>query len=215
MRAPNWPKPGRTALTYGHCGTISNERLPNESADTKSHWIHGVSSRRRTPEGEETMSQTYIDLLTRLVKAQVRFVLIGGYACIVHGGTQTTEDVDVCCDFAPDNLLRLQQALANLNPVHRMTPQRLPLSITSENCQNLKNLYLDTDLGQLDCIGAVQGLGDFCQVEQLCQIIEVNQIHLKVLSRDALIQSKKAMDRPRDREAVRQLEAIKKMQADD
>ncbi|MHC4771289.1 MAG: nucleotidyltransferase [Planctomycetota bacterium] len=161
------------------------------------------------------MSQTYIDLLTRLVKAQVRFVLIGGYACIVHGGTQTTEDVDVCCDFAPDNLLRLQQALANLNPVHRMTPQRLPLSITSENCQNLKNLYLDTDLGQLDCIGAVQGLGDFCQVEQLCQIIEVNQIHLKVLSRDALIQSKKAMDRPRDREAVRQLEAIKKMQADD
>jgi hypothetical protein len=96
-----------------------------------------------------------------------------------------------------------------------MTPQRLPLSITSENCQNLKNLYLDTDLGQLDCIGAVQGLGDFCQVEQLCQIIEVNQIHLKVLSRDALIQSKKAMDRPRDREAVRQLEAIKKMQADD
>jgi hypothetical protein len=123
--------------------------------------------------------------------------------------------VDVCCDFAPDNLLRLQQALANLNPVHRMTPQRLPLSITSENCQNLKNLYLDTDLGQLDCIGAVQGLGDFCQVEQLCQIIEVNQIHLKVLSRDALIQSKKAMDRPRDREAVRQLEAIKKMQADD
>ena len=161
------------------------------------------------------MSQTYIDLLTRLVKAQVRFVLIGGYACIVHGGTQTTEDVDVCCDFAPDNLLRLQQALANLNPVHRMTPQRLPLSITSENCQNLKNLYLDTDLGQLDCIGAVQGLGDFCQVEQLCQIIEVNQIHLKVLSRDALIQSKKAMDRPHDREAVRQLEAIKKMQADD
>jgi hypothetical protein len=161
------------------------------------------------------MSQTYIDLLTRLVKAQVRFVLIGGYACIVHGGTLTTEDVDVCCDFAPDNLLRLQQALADLNPVHRMTPQRLPLSITSENCQNLKNLYLDTDLGQLDCISAVQGLGDFCQVEQLCQIIEVNQIHLKVLSRDALIQSKKAMDRPRDREAVRQLEAIKKMQADD
>ncbi|MHC5172510.1 MAG: nucleotidyltransferase [Planctomycetota bacterium] len=176
---------------------------------------HNLQRTPAAPEGEETMSQTYIDLLTRLVKAQVRFVLIGGYACIVHGGTQTTEDVDVCCDFAPDNLLRLQQALANLNPVHRMTPQRLPLSITSENCQNLKNLYLDTDLGQLDCIGAVQGLGDFCQVEQLCQIIEVNQIHLKVLSRDALIQSKKAMDRPRDREAVRQLEAIKKMQADD
>ena len=158
------------------------------------------------------MSQTYIDLLTRLVKAQVRFVLIGGYACIVHGGTQTTEDVDVCCDFAPDNLLRLQQALADLNPVHRMTPQRLPLSLTAENCQNLKNLYLDTDLGQLDCISEVQGLGDFSQIGQLSEAIEVDQMQIKVLSRDALIQSKKAMDRPRDREAVRQLEAIKKME---
>jgi hypothetical protein len=157
------------------------------------------------------VSQTHTDLLARLAKAGVQFVLIGGYACIVHGGTQTTEDVDVCCDFSPDNLLRLQQALADLNPVHRMTPQRLPLSLTLENCKNLKNLYLDTNLGQLDCISEVQGLGDFSQVEQMCQTIEAEQTRLKVLNRDALIQSKKAMDRPRDREAVRQLEAIKKM----
>ncbi|MHC5116969.1 MAG: hypothetical protein ACYSQY_07880 [Planctomycetota bacterium] len=157
------------------------------------------------------MSQAYIDLLTRLVKADVRFVLIGGYACIVHGGTQTTEDVDVCCDFAPDNLLRLQQAVTDINPVHRMTPQRLPLSLTAENCHNLKNLYLDTDLGQLDCISTVQGLGDFCQVEKMCDTIDAEQTQLKVLNRDALIQSKKAMDRPHDREAVRQLEAIKEM----
>ena len=157
------------------------------------------------------MNQTYIDLLTRLVKAGVRFVLIGGYACIVHGGTLSTVDVDVCCDFTPDNLLRLQRALADLNPVHRMTPQRLPLSLTSENCQKLKNLYLDTDLGQLDCISEVQGLGGFSQVEPMCETIEAEQTRFKVLNRDALIQSKKAMDRPRDREAVRQLEAIKKM----
>ncbi|OQY06963.1 MAG: hypothetical protein B6I25_02755 [Planctomycetales bacterium 4572_13] len=160
------------------------------------------------------MNQTYIDLLTRLVKAEVRFVLIGGYACIVHGGTLSTVDVDVCCDFTPDNLLRLQRALADLNPVHRMTPQRLPLSLTSENCKKLKNLYLDTDLGQLDCISEVQGLGDFSQVEQMCETIEAEQTRLKVLNRDALIQSKKAMGRPRDREAVRQLEAIKEMETE-
>ncbi|MHC4834789.1 MAG: hypothetical protein ACYTCN_02390 [Planctomycetota bacterium] len=111
-------------------------------------------------------------------------------------------------------MLRLQRALADLNPIHRMTPQRLPLSLTSENNQNPNNLYLDTDLGQLDCISEVQGLGNFNQVEQMCQAIEVDQIHLKVLSRDALIQSKKAMDRPHDREAVRQLEAIKKMKTE-
>lgn len=158
------------------------------------------------------MIETYMDLLARLVKAKVKFVLIGGYACIVHGGTLTTEDVDICCDFTPENLLCLQQAVADLSPVHRMTPQRIPLALTAKNCQDLKNLYLDTDLGQLDCISEVQGLGSFDQVSQMCQTIEVEGIHLKVLSRDALIQSKKAMGRPRDREAIRELEAMKKME---
>ena len=157
------------------------------------------------------MSETYLDLLDRLVKYNVRFVLIGGYACIVHGGTLNTVDVDVCCDFSPENLLRLQQAITDLHPVHRMTPQRLPLALTSENCIVLKNLYLDTDLGQLDCISSVQGVGDFDQVNKRCETIEVEQVQLKVLNRDAIIESKKAMNRPRDREAVRELEAIKKM----
>jgi hypothetical protein len=157
------------------------------------------------------MSETYLDLLARLVKHKVRFVLIGGYACIVHGGTLNTVDVDVCCDFSSENLLRLQKAISDLHPVHRMTPQRSPLCLSAENCQHLNNLYLDTDLGQLDCISSVQGLGNFDQVNELCETIEVEQVQLKVLNRDALIESKKAMNRPRDREAVRELEAIKKM----
>lgn len=157
------------------------------------------------------MIQTYTDLLERLVRAEVQFVLIGGYACIVHGGTLTTEDIDICCDFTPENLLCLQRAVNDLNPVHRMTPKRIPLSLTAENCQNLKNLYLDTDLGQLDCISEVKGLGNFDQVNQMCQTIEAEGIQLKVLNRDALIQSKKTMGRPRDHEAIRQLEAIAKM----
>ena len=161
------------------------------------------------------MNGTDIDLLARLARAKVRFVLIGGYACIVHGGTQTTEDIDICCDFTPDNLLRLQQALSDLNPVHRMTPKRLPLLLTAENSKNLNNLYLDTDLGQLDCVSIVQGLGDFGQIGQMCETIEVEGVQLKVLNRDALIQSKKAMNRPRDCQAVQQLEAIKKMEADE
>ena len=157
------------------------------------------------------MSEAYLDLLTRLVKYKVRFILIGGYACIVHGGTLTTEDVDICCDFTSDNLLRLQKAISDLHPVHRMTPQRLPLDLTAETCELLNNLYLDTDLGQLDCISAVQGLGDFEQVKIMSDIIEIDDIILTVLNRDALIKSKKALNRPRDREAVRELETIIKI----
>ena len=159
------------------------------------------------------MSGIYLDLLARLVQHEVRFVLIGGYACIVHGGTLNTVDIDVCCDFTPDNLLRIQQAISDLHPVHRMTPQRLPFSLTNEACQHLNKLYLDTDLGQLDCVSTVQGLGDFEHVKKMSEIIEIDDITLNVLNRAALIKSKKAMNRPRDREAVRELEAIIKVRS--
>ena len=42
-------------------------------------------------------------------------------------------------------------------------------------------------------------------------LIEAEDIQLRVLSLDALIKAKKAMNRPRDKEAILQLEAIKKL----
>ena len=62
-----------------------------------------------------------------------------------------TQDIDICCPFTTGNLLRLQEAIADLRPVHRLTPQRIPLHLTRENCAGLQNLYLGTDLGPLDC----------------------------------------------------------------
>ncbi|MBN1764668.1 MAG: hypothetical protein JW860_05370 [Sedimentisphaerales bacterium] len=157
------------------------------------------------------MSRDFIDLLSRLNKAGVDFVIIGGFAGVVHGCTWVTQDIDICCNFTAENLLCLQQALADINPVHRMTPQKTKLSLTSENWNQFKNLYLDTDLGQLDCLGAVQGVGPYEKAKELSQIIETENIQLRILTLDALIESKKAMNRPRDHEAVIQLQALKKM----
>ena len=47
-----------------------------------------------------------------------------------------------------------------------MTPQRWPLQVTPEFCRGLKNLHLDTDLGQLDCLGAVLGIGEYPAVRR-------------------------------------------------
>jgi hypothetical protein len=158
------------------------------------------------------MTEPYLNLLSRLAGAGVDFVLIGGYACIAQGGFTSTEDVDICCDFVPDNLLRLYKAISDLHPVHRMTPKRLPFELTPENSKTFKNLYLDTDLGQLDCISYVQGLGDFGSIQPMCETLKVGETQIKILNIDALIQSKKSMNRPKDREVVRELESIKKIE---
>jgi len=157
------------------------------------------------------MKDDFLTLLKRLSKNKVDYVIIGGFACIAHGCTYVTQDVDICMDFNPDNLLRLQKALADLHPVHRMTPKKLKLVITKENCKQYKNLYLDTDIGQFDCIGFVEGIGNFQQVKSKSVTVEINKIRVLVLNIDALIESKKILNREKDIQALTQLEAIKKL----
>jgi len=155
-----------------------------------------------------------LNLLRRLTDAGIDFVIVGGYAGVVHGCTYVTQDIDICCLFAPANLLALQKALADLHPVHRMTPGRRPLNLTAADAAQFTNLYLDTDLGRLDCLSTIAGLGDYDQVKRTSERIEVEGMHLQVLTLDALIQAKTAMRRPRDQEALRQLQALKKLRSD-
>lgn len=158
------------------------------------------------------MKDNFFTLLKRLSQSGVDYVVIGGFACIAHGCTYVTQDIDICIDFNTDNLLRLQKALANLHPVHRMTPRKLKLVLTRENTKRFKNLYLDTDIGQLDCVSFVDGTGTFRQVKKKSTKMEINRLKVQILNLDALIKSKEKMDRDKDAQIIIQLKAIKKLQ---
>ena len=135
-------------------------------------------------------------------------MVVGGFAAVAHGVTLLTQDIDVCCPVTADNLMRLQAALADLHPVHRMPPERPPLRLTPETATEFRNLYLETDWGQLDCLGEILGVGDYDRV--LAQSIEIQLAGgpCRILSIDALIQAKQAMGRDKDRETIVQLRAI-------
>jgi hypothetical protein len=150
----------------------------------------------------------FTGLVNRLIEHKADFVVIGGFAAVAHGCPLLTMDIDVCCDFSSRNLLRVQSAVADLHPVHRMTPQRLPLALTHRNCRRLKNLYLDTDWGQLDCLSEVKGIGAFGDVRAQSVEVELEAGLCRVLSLEALIRAKQAMGRPRDREALAYLRTI-------
>lgn len=158
------------------------------------------------------MKSDFFNLVKVLAQAGVDFVVVGGVAGAMHGCTCVTQDIDICCDFSPANLLLLQKAISDLHPVHRMTPSRKKLELTEKNCAQFKNLYLDTDMGQLDCLNYINGIGDYQKVKQASVIVQSGQTKLRVLNLDALLEAKKAMNRPRDQEAIRQLEAIRSLQ---
>jgi hypothetical protein len=149
------------------------------------------------------------DLVDRLIRARMDFVIVGGFAVLAHGASMMTEDIDVCCPFSETNLKALWSAVGDLHPVHRMTPQRLPFEVTPEFGVGLKNVYLATDLGKLDCLGDILGVGSFDEVKARSVEIRFESGACKVLGIDALIQAKLATNRTRDRMAVLQLKAIK------
>ena len=155
------------------------------------------------------MKNDFLGILKRLAETEVSFVVIGGFAATVYGCTLVTQDIDICCDFSAVTLLRLQKAIEDLHPVHRMTPSRKSLELTPDNIKEMKNLYLDTDLGVLDCLGFVEGIGDYEQVVKVSRKIESDGLILNILTLDALIQAKDAMRRPKDKQAVIQLKTIR------
>lgn len=46
-----------------------------------------------------------------LNEAGAKYVLIGGFAVIAHGGSRFTKDIDLLVDAAPDNIARVKTAL--------------------------------------------------------------------------------------------------------
>jgi len=155
--------------------------------------------------------QNLAELTRRLIAGGVEFVLVGGFAAIAHGVLRSTRDVDVCCRFSEENLVRIQNAVADLHPVHRQRTD-LALQLTPAVVATLNNLCLKTDLGILDCLGEIKGVGSFEEVARHSVELELPIGKCRVIDLDTLIVAKEAMDRDHDRITVRDLKAIKQRQ---
>ena len=155
--------------------------------------------------------QNLSELTRRLIASQIEFVLVGGFAAVAHGVTLVTRDVDICCRLSAANLMRIQKAFADLHPVHRSRPD-LALELTPEQCAGLKNLYLKTDLGVVDCLGEVLGIGNFEEVLKHSVEVELPYGNCRIIDIEALIRAKEAMNRDHDQITVKHLKEIIKQQ---
>jgi hypothetical protein len=155
--------------------------------------------------------QNLSELTRRLIESQVEFVLVGGFAAAAHGVLLLTNDVDICCRFTEENLMKIQTAFADLHPVHRSRPD-MPLRLTPEQCAGLKNLYLKTDLGVVDCLGEVLGVGNFDAVLKNSVEVELPVGKCRIIDIETLIRAKEAMNRDHDQITVKHLKEIIKQQ---
>jgi hypothetical protein len=150
------------------------------------------------------------NLLQLLLENEIDFVLIGGFAGVVHGSTQVTRDLDVCALVTPTQIEKLRAVLKDLHPRHRMNPDFKPSFLTDpKDLSSVRNIFLETDLGVLDIISEVTEVGDFEQVKKNSVEIDLFGHKCKVISIDALIKAKEKMGRPKDKMVVAELKALR------
>jgi predicted nucleotidyltransferase len=152
--------------------------------------------------------QSLSDLLLRLAESGVDFVVVGGFAGVLHGSAYVTRDLDICAVLTPENIERLREALRDLHPLHRMTPQRLSFLQTPKIGESVNNLYLQTDWGMVDILSVVLGLGNFERLKAKAETFEIGGKKCRLIALEDLIQAKEAMGREKDLLAAKELKAI-------
>lgn len=152
--------------------------------------------------------QHFSQLLERLADAGLEFVVVGGFAAVTHGATYLTRDVDICAVLTGDNVAKVRRALADWNPRHRMTPQKLSFLLHPPAGESVNNLYLETEMGMVDILSSVLGIGDFHRLNAQAEELEVDGRKFRIISLGDLIAAKDAMGRDKDKLVAKELRAI-------
>lgn len=191
------------------------ERLQSNSGSLRSLEAFTEASHVR---GRNCLSRTrrvgMLDIegiLRQLAAHQVDYVLIGGLAMIAHGSAYITKDVDICYARSQENLAAAAAAFAPLHPYLRGAPPGLPFRFDVPTIQAGLNCTLTTDLGDVDLLGEVSGVGGYPQALAQSEEKVVFGLAVHVLSLEGLIAAKKAAGRTKDRTHLLELEELKKL----
>jgi hypothetical protein len=122
-----------------------------------------------------------------------------------------TYDVDLCYRRPSDNLERLAAALATLNLTLRGAPPELKFRLDAALAPG-QNYTFEVD-GEypLDLLGYLEPIGTYNELLPHAEIMSIGGRATHVIGLEDLIRIKRYLGRPKDRESLLQLEAIKRL----
>jgi hypothetical protein len=128
------------------------------------------------------------------------------------GSARVTYDVDLCYRRTPENLERLAAALGSLNLTLRGAPPELKFRLDAQALALGQNYTFQVD-GEypLDLLGYLEPVGVYEDLLPQAETVEIGGRPTRVIGLDDLIRIKRHINRPKDRESLLQLEAIKRL----
>lgn len=150
----------------------------------------------------------YSALLPLLVENKIDFIIVGGAAATAHGAARLTLDLDIVYRRNDLNLERIVKALEPFQPYLRGAPLGLPFEWSVQTLKKGLNFTLTTTLGALDLLGEIVGGGGYDDLKTETVKLQVAGVECMCLSLERLIEVKRAAGRPKDLEAIAELEQI-------
>jgi len=147
---------------------------------------------------QPTLPQDFVDLLEAFARADIRYLVIGGYAVGYHDRPRTTKDLDILLDPAPDNIQRACRALLEFG-AHPDIAAHLEAAVEDEV------VWMGHPPVRVDLLKDAPGV-DFSTAWARRAAVTWNGVSVAVLSRDDLIRSKRASGREQDLIDARNLE---------
>lgn len=144
------------------------------------------------------------EIFACLDRHEVRYVLIGGLAAVLHGSPLATFDADICPDRETQNLRRLAAALEEIDARIRTpdSPRGVPFPREAAFLEGVQLLNLVTRFGDLDLSFSPSGTGGFADLAGNAAEMTIRGLRVRVASLEDVIRSKEAADRPKDRRAL-------------
>lgn len=155
------------------------------------------------------MSEPAFDeLLRRLARTEVEFVVVGGLALNAWGIVRGTKDVDVVIATDPDNIKRVAEVAVDAGGrVHQgKALLGTPFSIAAALASG-EQVAIETDLGRLDVIQGLDGVPSFEDLRSRATEAEILGSTVWICSREDLRAMKHAAGRTRDLADIEDLDA--------
>jgi len=144
-------------------------------------------------------------ILEELLRADVRFILVGGLAAVIQGAPVTTFDVDIVYDRSDTNITNLLTVLKSIDAIYRRPDDKV-IQPQADDFQRLGHRLFTTRLGPLDVLAFIEEDKLYEDLIEHSVAIEFRGRTLFVLDLEMLIQLKRTSNDPKDKQRLPLLE---------
>ncbi|MFZ6023984.1 MAG: hypothetical protein ACOYVG_05965 [Bacteroidota bacterium] len=144
-------------------------------------------------------NEDFRDFVSCLNKNEVRYILVGGFAVILHGYLRTTGDMDIWVERTPENYQRIKQAFLQFGmPVFDMSEDNFLLH------PNWDVFTFGTPPVAIDLMIKVKGLEfEACFAKSI--LFEDDDLKIRTIHRNDLLIAKKEAGRAKDMDDMEHL----------